>query len=133
MRRRKPIQRARYTAPAPDLALQKRYWKAAVCRGGCIMCSAFPVPPTLREGRRADFRRVEGHHVLAKRHLKREGFAGRLWDTRNGMGLCAYHHARHEARMQPVPYDLIPEGAFEFALELGLDWILEREYPEVRA
>lgn len=31
--------------------------------------------------------------------------------------------------MQPVPYELIPDAAVEFAIELGLDWVIEREYP----
>lgn len=126
--RRKPKQRNR-TPPRVDDGLAKRFWKIAVCRGGCVMCKAFPAPPELRDGRMVDFRTVEGHHVLAKRHLKREGFTGRLWDTRNGMGLCRYHHQRHEHAIQRVPYALVPDCALEFAAELGLEHVVEREYP----
>jgi hypothetical protein len=128
MKTRKPLQRGRRKAKV-DEGMAKRYWKLAVCRGGCVMCRAFPVGE-LDATRAADLRRIEGHHVIAKRHLRREGHGGRLWDARNGMGLCAYHHQRHELRVQPVPYELVPEGAFEFAIELGLDWIIDREYPE---
>lgn len=45
------------------------------------------------------------------------------------MGLCAYHHARHENWTQRVPYELLPGDALEFAEELDLLWLLEREYP----
>jgi HNH endonuclease len=115
--------------PEPDLSLARRYWKAAVCRGGCVMCRAFPVPRELRDDRAADFRVIEGHHVLAQRHLQREGLASRLWDTRNGMALCRYHHGRHERWMQRVPYELVPDDALEFADELGLLHVIDRDYP----
>jgi hypothetical protein len=127
--KRKPLQRGRRKSQPLDEGLAKRYWKLAVCRGGCVMCRAFPVAE-LAATRQADLRRIEGHHVIAKRHLRREGFGGRLWDIRNGMGLCAYHHARHENWTQRVPFELVPYDAFEFAAEVGLDWIIEREYPE---
>lgn len=129
MRRSKPLQRGRRKREPVDVGLQKRYWKMAVTRGGCIMCRAFPLAKKDRVGRLEDLRRIEGHHVLAKRHLKTRGLAGRLWDTRNGMGLCKYHHPRHESGMQRVPYELVPDDALTFAIECDLDWIIEREYP----
>lgn len=129
-RRRNPVSQGEFS---PDeIARIKRHWKAAACRAGCVMCKAFPVPPELRNGRLADFRTIEGHHVLAQRHLKRNGHGDRLWDTRNGMGLCRYHHGRHESWMQRVPRELVAGDAMEFADEVGLIEQLWLDYPEVR-
>lgn len=125
---RKPKQRGRRAEPV-DVTLAKRYWKLSVCRGGCVMCRHFPVDQRELGYRTGDLRRIEGHHVLAQRHLKREGHAGRLWDTRNGMALCGYHHERHENWTQRVPYELVPVDALEFADELALLWLIEGEYP----
>jgi hypothetical protein len=130
VRRSKPKQRARYQPAPVDELLAKRYWKLTVCRGGCVMCHHYPLTREQAEGRRADLQRVEGHHIVPKQWLRSNGHGGRLWDTRNGMGLCRYHHGRHEARMQPVPRDLLPDGAWEFALELDVDWLLDNAYPE---
>jgi hypothetical protein len=129
--RRKP-RRSRRT-PVADESLARRFWQTSVRRGGCVMCNSFPVPRALREGRLVDLRLIEAHHVLAKRHLKRRGHAGRLWDTRNGMGLCRYHHERHENWSQRIPYELVPADAHEFAAELTLDWLVEREYPRAQS
>lgn len=130
--RRKPTQRKR-TDPRVDEQLAKRYWKLTVCRGGCVMCRAFPVAPEDRRGREPDLRRIEGHHIVPKRWLRNTGYGSRLWDTRNGMGLCRYHHGRHELRMQPVPFDLLPDGAYEFAIEVELDWLVDDTYPQETA
>lgn len=126
--RSKPLQRGRRKSQPIDEKLAKRYWRMAVIRGGCVMCRAFPLEPHERIGREPELRRIEGHHVLAKRHLRNEGYGGRFWDTRNGMALCSYHHARHERWMQRVPFDLVPDSAVEFAIELGLLPLLEREH-----
>jgi hypothetical protein len=125
--KRKP--RRSRSAPEPDASLARRFWKSSVCRGGCVMCRAFPVARELRHELAADLRRVEGHHVIAKRHLKARGLHAHLWDTRNGLALCVYHHDRHERWMQRVPYELVPYDAFEFAAELGLDWMIPDDYP----
>lgn len=134
MRRSRP-QRGRpmrRVVTAQQRDLDRRWWRAAAIRGGCVMCREFPVPRDLRSARFDDLRIIDGHHVLAKRHLRTNGHAARLWDQRNGLALCRYHHARHEAGHQRVPYELVPKGAIDFAAELGLDWILEREYPRER-
>jgi hypothetical protein len=130
VRTSKPTQRARYTPPTRD-GLAKRYWKMAVARGGCVMCRAFPLESHERIGREPEIARIEGHHVLAKRHLRVHGHAGRFWDTRNGLALCRLHHHRHEFRMQPVPFRLVPDDALEFAAELYLLYIIENEYPGI--
>lgn len=126
--KRTPLKRKPRQRELAHIVRAKRTWKATACRGGCLMCQAFPVARELRDTRIEDFRRIEGHHVVAKRHLKVEGFASRLWDTRNCVGLCFYHHQRHENAVQRVPYALLPAGALEFALEVGLEHKLLREY-----
>lgn len=115
--RKKPKQRARGKQAKCDVTLARRFWREQTIRGGCVM-------PGPHEGPR------QGHHILPKRVLKREGFEDRFWDTRNGLCLCELHHVRHERRLQAVPRSLLPEGAFAFAGEMGLGWWLERFYPE---
>lgn len=112
-----------------DIALQRRYWRTTAISGGCVMCQAFPVAAADRVTFAADLARMEGHHVVPKQLVKREGFPGRVWDVRNGMGLCGYHHARHENYVQRIPRDLVSNDAFEFADELGLDWAIDKDYP----
>jgi hypothetical protein len=131
MRSTKPKQRNRQRSYPIDDGLQKRYWKMTVARGGCVMCYAFPLTADEKRGREADVARVEGHHVLAKRHLKVHGHAHRYWDTRNGIGLCALHHHRHEWSLQSVPFRLLPDDALEFAAELDLLYVIENEYPGI--
>lgn len=103
---------------------------AVVSRGSCLMCRAFPVSDEIRAAHGPDLNVREGHHVIAKRHLKAHGLTGRLWDSDNGMGLCRYHHARHEKAIQRIPLALLPTRAVRFAREVGLDWILDREYAQ---
>lgn len=106
-----------------------REWRAATVRAGCVMCHHFPVDHATRHVHAADLRRIEAHHVLAQRHLKLRGLHEHLWDERNGLGLCSYHHARHERFTQRVPRALLPWAVHEFAAALRLDWLLDREYP----
>jgi hypothetical protein len=113
-----------------DERQQRRMWQMCVTRGGCVMCRAYPLTREQRAGREPELRRVEAHHITAKRHLKNHGLNSHMWDPRNGMGLCVYHHHRHEHWMQRVPYELVPDDAVEFADELGLLALLEHDYPE---
>lgn len=110
------------------------YWKATVTRGGCVMCRHFPPPPNVRMDFGPELRRIEGHHVLAKRHLR--GYLQMpldevRWDERNGIGLCVWHHQRHEHHVQRVPRWLLPDAVWSFAHEYDIEWLLDREYPEV--
>jgi hypothetical protein len=73
--------------------------------------------------------RVAGHHVIAKQALRRRGLHAFLWDRRNRMPLCEFHHQRHTLRYDPVPSSLLSAEAREFAAELGLEWLLEKSYP----
>lgn len=104
------------------------WWKREVCRTGCVMCAAFPVDKSTRQLRRAQLENLQAHHVLARRHLKREGKSHLDWADGNGICLCEYHHFRHENAIQRVPFDLLPQEAVEFAEYVGLPWVLEREY-----
>lgn len=124
--KRKPTQRYRSSAARADEALGRRYWKQAVTRGGCVMCRH--CPPTRQE--RQELGPIQGHHILPKADLKTYGHADKLWDVRNGMALCELHHTRHERWKQRVPFSLIPISAIEFAIELELEWLLARRYPQ---
>lgn len=107
-------------------------WVHTVTSGGCVMCKHEPPAGHARDAARLLWR-VEGHHIISKQHLRRyckADFERLRWDARNGLGLCQWHHMRHESCKQRVPRELLPAGAIEFAAELGLDWLLEREYPQ---
>lgn len=114
-----------------DEAADRRFWRQMVTKGGCVMCKAFPVDGRTRSERGADLTVIDGHHVVAKQDLKRWGLHARLWDIRNGIALCRYHHARHEAAMQRVPRELLPAVAWEFAEEINAEFVLDddRVYP----
>lgn len=107
-----------------------KLWHQATARGPCVMCRAFRPSTQIRRAFAADITHLEGHHVLSKRHLKLNGRRDALWDIRNGICLCRYHHERHEKWRQRVPRNLLPADAFEFAAELDLTWLLDREHPE---
>jgi hypothetical protein len=127
----KPKQRNRRKSEPVDVGMSRRYWRAAATRGGCVMCRAFPLTKAERIGREPDIATIQGHHILAKRHLRVAHAEARFWDTRNGMALCSLHHHRHEWRMQPVPFSLVPDDALEFAAELDLLYVIENEYPGI--
>jgi hypothetical protein len=112
----------------PEEKLLRCGWHRGVTRGGCVMCRAFPLSREQRAGREIDIARIEGHHVLAKRHLRTHNLESRFWDQRNGIALCSYHHHRHEWALQRVPYGLLPACAIEFASEVELLSKLEMEY-----
>jgi hypothetical protein len=114
-------------------------WKRTVSRGGCVMCRATAgcIEPARELAHPSDLRRIEAHHIITQQQLKREGFEAWLWDARNGMALCGWHHPRHHNYRQRVPRELLPAGVFAFAAELvsdrhphGLGWILDTEYLE---
>lgn len=131
LRRRKQMRRTKQQPkPAAEWELEKivrEAWHQAVTRLPCLMCRAFPPTEKQRELFRAEIKRREGHHVVGKRHLKREG-VGRIWDRDNGVCLCSFHHGRHERGIQRVPLSLLPQHCLDFAEEVGLMHVLEREY-----
>ena len=94
------------------------------------MCRAYPVEdPQIRVAHAVDLRTIQGHHIIEQQHLKRHGKREHLWDPRNGMGLCAYHHARHTHWRQRVPRELLPPAVYDFADEIGLPWLLDQYLP----
>lgn len=109
---------------------QKFWWKRSTCRTGCVMCAAYPVSKEIRKERSAELFRLQAHHIIPQRVLKREGKAHMLWVEGNGMCLCEYHHQRHENWTQRVPRHLVTKAAEEFAAYVGLDYLLDRDYPE---
>ena len=103
-------------------------WSNAVTRNKqCVMCAAFGRP----EQRELwpDTMRRDGHHITPQHWLRANGYQAFLWDLRNGLCLCRYHHARHESYIQRIPRRLIPAKAIQFANEVGALWLLERNYP----
>lgn len=113
----------------PDELLAARAWHRAVVRGRCIMCAVFPLGVQERRSRAPELRFKQGHHVIAKRHLRRYGHADRVWDARNGVCVCELHHQRHENYTQRIPRALLPAAVAEFALDVDLLWLLDTEYP----
>lgn len=109
---------------------QPRDWKREVTRGGCEMCHAFPVDEHVRRQRALDLRTIQGHHLIEQKRLKSRGLEAHLWDVRNGMGICVYHHTRHGDYIQRIPRELLAPAAHEFAEEVGLTWLLDHLYPE---
>lgn len=115
----------------PINTLARRLWHEQVVRGQrCVMCKAFPVASAQRRVVGPELAHRDAHHIVEKGELRRDGHLDHLWDRRNGLCLCRYHHFRHHSRAQPVPRDLLPAAAFEFAAELGLLHAIERAYPE---
>lgn len=110
-------------------------WKQKVTHGRCVVCVA--------DGRERDAHpEHDPHHVLPQRVIRRYVRSLRLpvedakrllrsllWDPRNGICLDRRCHDKHESGFRPVPRELIPAKAFQFARELGLDWWLEKHYP----
>lgn len=105
-----------------------RAWRIGVIRGGCVMCRSFPVPRHLRPGRHVELATLQGHHIIGKRHLKRERLTHLYWEPVNGLCLCEYHHGRHERAVQRVPRMLLPGEAIAWAVAFGFESVLDREY-----
>lgn len=101
----------------PEERLASHQWKLHV------LCGATCAVPG------CDDPNLEAHHVITQQQLRRHGYGDKLWDPRNGMALCTFHHTRHTLARERIPFELIPPAAVEFATELGLDWLLDRYYP----
>lgn len=109
-----------------------RAWNAQARREGCVLCAHEPPDDEVRRTRGWDLATPAGHHVVPRQDLKRWGLHRLLWDVRNMLPLCRYHHDRHEytpgAR---VPRALLLPRNFEFADEIGARFVLEDDdvYP----
>jgi hypothetical protein len=119
-------------AAARDDTTARRAWQAKVTARGCVMCAASPVDAATRAERWPDLSQIDAHHVISQDKLKRWGLHARLWDARNGIALCRLHHARHELAYQRVPRRLLPRAAWQFAAEIGAEFVLDDEnvYPQ---
>lgn len=99
-------------------------WAAETRRKGrCEVCGGAPEPGD----------RLEGHHVLPAAKIKR--LVGRvsiplLTDLRNHLAVCHRCHARHTSRLEPIPRRVLSAAAFEFAAEVGLTWVIDKQYPD---
>lgn len=51
-----------------------------------------------------------------------------VWACGGPMGNAGHHGMLDTARTLRIPLEAIPSGTIELALELGLDWWLDREY-----
>lgn len=108
---------------SPQAGFHNAVFRAQGAR--CLMCIAFPVDAETRAARPQDFEWLQAAHVIAKRDLMGDDKA----DPQNGIVLCCFHHARHDAHVDRVPRELLPGSAFAFAERTGLMWRLDREYP----
>lgn len=115
--KRTPLKRGRRRKPAA--VIERDLWRHDL--GPCRVCYQLGL---------ACSGPVQGHHVLTQQALRKRGFEEFLWDKRNRLATCEGAHMRHHTRIRPIPRELLPDSAFEFAAELGLTWLLERVYPE---
>jgi hypothetical protein len=106
-RRRKPVG-----------VIESDLWREGL--GRCQVCPA--------EGK-ACRGRIQGHHVIEKKTLRRHGLDEFVWDKRNRLSVCEYRHEQHTSRYNPIPRSLVPQDALDFAREIGLDYVIERYYP----
>jgi hypothetical protein len=80
-------------------------------------------------------------HLIPKQLLKREGFEWAISDPRSwvwacggpGYGNTGHHGMLDTARTLRIPLEAIPQGTIELAVELGIDWWLDREYDRGRS
>lgn len=94
---------------------------------------------------------IDGHHVVAKQHIKREhgraefplsvflpgmrevtvwqSLDAMLADSRNGIAACRRHHELVERALVRLFRDELPAHVFEFAREVAMVPRLERDYP----
>lgn len=84
-------------------------------------------------------RDCEAHHIVRVQTLRKQAAKLGLdldrirWDNRNRLPVCDVCHQRHHSRFRPIPMRVLREHApkvFQFARELKLGHVLEREYPD---
>lgn len=120
--RRRPAARARPSGDETTRA-ERDAWRAAVLAQGRARCAVC-----------GSTRAVQAHHVIRQQHLRRRSrelgvpAAVLLCDPRVGMPVCDSCHAAHHAAARRIPRALVPVATVEFVLEVGLGWLLNREY-----
>ena len=120
----------RASRPRHERSAQARFHDAVfrLNAARCVMCAEYPVDPETRAQRPEDFDWLQAAHVIPKRDLMGDDKA----DPENGLVLCCFHHARHDAWIERVPRELLPASAFAFAERTGLGWRLDKDYPPER-
>lgn len=101
--------------------LKRKEWRDGIEGQACAACGSHV--------------NVQAHHIIARAELRDRGLLHLVWDTRNRLPLCAEPapnrcHDRHTCAFKRVPLAILPEAAWEFAREIGLEWYLERFYDE---
>lgn len=79
---------------------------------------------------------VDPHHCVRDQVLERLAGPRRFgwdyqavrWDVRNRLWVCRECHATHTDHAPLIPIWKLPMRVFEFARELQIEWVLEREY-----
>lgn len=89
-------------------------WRAATAGQPCAVC-----------GNPA----IDGHHVTYRQVLEREQLGHLAWDTRNLLPLCRHCHDSHHNASRRVPWACLRLENVDFAREVGLLWLLRRNYP----
>lgn len=107
---------------------QREYFRLAVCPDHAV-CACALINDGPCEGR------LEAHHVVPQEWLRKNYrqfgpymLANLLWDSRNGLPLCARHHRRHTLAMNRVPLSVLPPATCEFISEVGADYVVQRTY-----
>lgn len=108
--------------------LQPVWWRGEILGTVCVACETRPA--------------VEAHHIIRLQVLRREantrGFVFRevAFDRRNRIGLCTDCHTNHHSGARRLPVVLLERVAcwvWDFAGELDLTWVLDRDYALERA
>lgn len=125
-KRLKPISEKRAEALAELRSRQspvaRAWWQAVAHRKVCAVCGST--------------HKVQGHHVISQQVLRRLArkhgldVLALLWDKRNGVAVCEDCHVAHTTAKKRIPRRCIPLPAQEFAAELGVSYLIEKEYPE---
>lgn len=118
-------------------------WRAKIVSHGiCVVCGE---GPKAKDPAKRKFKLLDPHHVISQRAIKRymgqfrkhldaEAWEAKLiallYDARNGLCICRACHQRHEKRVKLIPRALVSVSAIEFARELDLEWMIERDYSE---
>lgn len=123
----KPISDKKRKQRAEDAALVEEEgtaFRAAIVGKRCVVCGR-----TQKEAYDATGLGHDAHHGLSKEALKKAGFRDRIWDPRDAVPVCSEPcHRRHTDGGELIPFDALPDSVSEFALELGMEQRLLREY-----
>jgi hypothetical protein len=74
---------------------------------------------------------IDAHHVVSARECRSRGIP--VYDPRNALPICRQDHEHHENAAKRIPRSVLTEENWEFAREHGLEWYIERYYPEAEA